>query len=67
MPLEITRHADTLCLVLLYYCMHLALLILKYYTRGDPAFSNVNKHQPPKELYSILSRLLFIFINLILL
>lgn len=47
--------------------MHLALLILKYCTGGDLAFSNINKHQPPEELYSILSRLLFIFINLILL
>lgn len=67
MPLEITRHADTLHPVLLCYCMHLALLVLEYCTRGDLAFSDINKHQPPKELYSILSRLLFIFINLILL
>ncbi|KAH3540206.1 hypothetical protein KXV64_006099 [Aspergillus fumigatus] len=35
--------------------------------RGDPAFGDVNEHQPPEELYGILSRLLFIIINPILL
>lgn len=67
MPSEIARHADTSRPVLLRCCMHLALLVLECCTRGDPAFGDVNEHQPPEELYGILSRLLFIFINPILL
>ncbi|KAG2005232.1 hypothetical protein GB937_008929 [Aspergillus fischeri] len=67
MPSKIARHADTSRPVLLRCCMHLALLVLECCTNGGPAFSDLNKHQPPEELYGVLSRLFFIWINPILL
>lgn len=47
--------------------MHSALLILECCVQGRPAFSELNKQQSPEELYGVLGRVLFTWINPILL
>lgn len=66
MPSDTARHTNTSRPVLLRCCMHSALLVLECRAKR-PAFSALSKHQPPEELYGILSRVLFTWINPILL
>ncbi|KAE8384470.1 P-loop containing nucleoside triphosphate hydrolase protein [Aspergillus alliaceus] len=66
-PSKIARHANTLRPVLLRCCMHSALLVLECCAKGRPAFSELNKQQSPEELCGVLSRVLFTWINPILL
>jgi hypothetical protein len=47
--------------------MHSALLVLECCAKGRPAFSGLNKQQSPEELYGVLGRVLFTWINPILL
>jgi ATP-binding cassette subfamily C (CFTR/MRP) protein 1 len=65
MPLETARQTSTSHPVIFRCFMHLALLILESRTR-HPAFSTVSEGQSPEEVYGVLSRVLFTWINPIL-
>jgi ATP-binding cassette subfamily C (CFTR/MRP) protein 1 len=66
MPLENARQTSTSHPVFFRCFIHLALLVLESRTK-HPAFGTVGKDQSPEELYGVLSRILFMWINPILL
>lgn len=66
MPSIIARHATISRPVLLRCCIQSTLLIFEYGTQ-HPALEVRSKHQSPQELHGLFSRLLFLWINPILL
>lgn len=66
MPSNIARHATIFRSVLLRCYLQSTLLVFEYSTQR-PSFDVSSRHQSPQELHGLFSRLLFLWINPILL
>lgn len=66
-PSKIAREANTSRPVLLRCCMHSALMMLESCSNRDLAFGDPSKYNSPEELCGVMGRLLFTWINPIIL